>query len=77
MRECTCHPADNPPKPCPGRYALSLCKMEAAERPLGFIDLCKTLFGLRCALGSCTGQVDRDENSQIGWRCARCYAFRK
>lgn len=28
-RICTCHPADNPPKPCPRKYALSECR-EAA-----------------------------------------------
>lgn len=77
MRECTCHPADNPPKPCPGRYAASLCKMEAAERPLGFVDLVKSAFGLRCVLGMCGGKVDRNEHGEIGWRCGRCYAFKK
>lgn len=25
-RPCTCHPDDNPPKPCPQRYALSECE---------------------------------------------------
>ena len=28
-RPCTCHPNDNPPAPCPRRYALSECR-EAA-----------------------------------------------
>jgi hypothetical protein len=77
MRDCTCHPADNPPKPCPHRYALALCKMEAAERPLGFLDLCKAAFGLRCALGMCGGRVDRNEHGEIGWRCDTCHTFKK
>ena len=25
-RPCTCHPNDNPPVPCPQKYALSECK---------------------------------------------------
>jgi len=25
-RPCTCHPDDNPPKPCAEKYALSECK---------------------------------------------------
>lgn len=23
---CTCHPDDNPPRPCPRKYALSECR---------------------------------------------------
>lgn len=23
---CTCHPADNPPRPCPGQHALAECR---------------------------------------------------
>jgi hypothetical protein len=30
-RSCTCHPDDNPPRPCPKRYALDECR-EFAER---------------------------------------------
>jgi len=29
-RPCTCHPDDNPPRPCPKRYAYSEC-VKAAE----------------------------------------------
>lgn len=25
-RACTCHPDDNPPKPCPQKYALTHCR---------------------------------------------------
>ena len=25
-RPCTCHPDDNPPRPCPKQYALHECK---------------------------------------------------
>jgi hypothetical protein len=25
-RTCTCHPDDNPPKPCPRKFALSECR---------------------------------------------------
>ena len=28
-RPCTCHPDDNPPKPCPQKYALSECRATA------------------------------------------------
>ncbi len=31
-RACTCHPDDNPPRPCPGKYALSECRKAAAYR---------------------------------------------
>ncbi len=24
-RACTCHPSDNPPRPCPGMHALGAC----------------------------------------------------
>jgi hypothetical protein len=30
-RPCTCHPDDNPPRPCPQKYALTECR-EAADR---------------------------------------------
>lgn len=30
-RPCTCHPDDNPPRPCPRKYALSECR--AAAQP--------------------------------------------
>jgi len=29
--KCTCHPDDNPPRPCPQKYAYSEC-VAAAER---------------------------------------------
>ena len=32
MRTCTCHPSDDPPTPCEGRYALHECKAEAEAR---------------------------------------------
>lgn len=31
-RPCTCHPDDNPPVPCPQKYALSECKAAPAPR---------------------------------------------
>ena len=31
-RPCTCHPDDNPPRPCPRKYALADCKLAALER---------------------------------------------
>lgn len=30
-RSCTCHPDDNPPVPCPRRYAYSECRREALK----------------------------------------------
>jgi hypothetical protein len=30
-RPCTCHPDDNPPVPCPQKYALTECRMAAME----------------------------------------------
>ena len=32
VRPCTCHPDDNPPVPCPQKYALTDCRMAALER---------------------------------------------
>jgi hypothetical protein len=29
-RSCTCHPADNPPRPCPRKYAINDCRAAAA-----------------------------------------------
>lgn len=29
---CTCHPSDNPPRPCPQRYAYSECVAASAIR---------------------------------------------
>jgi hypothetical protein len=31
-RRCTCHPDDNPPDPCPEKYALSDCRAAEIER---------------------------------------------
>lgn len=31
---CTCHPSDNPPRPCPQRYAYSECVAVAAILPV-------------------------------------------
>ncbi|MGE5523422.1 MAG: Lar family restriction alleviation protein [Rhodospirillaceae bacterium] len=33
-RPCTCHPDDNPPAPCPRKYALSECRKAAQEPPM-------------------------------------------
>lgn len=30
-KPCTCHPDDNPPRPCPRKYALSECRKAASE----------------------------------------------
>jgi hypothetical protein len=30
-RPCTCHPDDNPPVPCPRKYALTECRATAAR----------------------------------------------
>ena len=30
-RQCTCHPDDLPPVPCPKKYALRECRLAAAE----------------------------------------------
>lgn len=37
-RPCTCHPDDNPPVPCPRRYALSECRLAAAEAARRALD---------------------------------------
>lgn len=34
-RSCTCHPDDNPPRPCPGKFALSECRAAATGRAEG------------------------------------------
>lgn len=31
-RTCTCHPDDNPPSPCPGRFALNECRAAELEK---------------------------------------------
>lgn len=31
-RQCTCHPDDNPPVPCPRKFALTDCRLAASER---------------------------------------------
>lgn len=31
-RTCTCHPDDNPPKPCPRKFALNECRAAAGVR---------------------------------------------
>lgn len=28
-RTCTCHPDDNPPRPCPRKFALTECRIAA------------------------------------------------
>lgn len=33
-RTCTCHPFDNPPIPCPRKFALSACRIAALEHEL-------------------------------------------
>lgn len=33
-RPCTCHPDDNPPVPCPRKFALSECRKAAGVRVL-------------------------------------------
>ena len=32
MQPCTCHPDDNPPVPCPQKFALTECRIAAAHR---------------------------------------------
>lgn len=44
---CTCHPDDNPPKPCPRKHAYSECV--AAARNLGGCNIC----GERLHMGCC------------------------
>jgi hypothetical protein len=31
-KPCTCHPDDNPPRPCPRKYALTECRRAADTR---------------------------------------------
>ena len=33
-RRCTCHPDDNPPRPCPRKYALTHCRAADLHRRL-------------------------------------------
>jgi hypothetical protein len=56
-RSCTCHPDDNPPVPCPQKYALSECRHEALRlerdallaaltaHQAFFDDVCSNCFG--------------------------------
>lgn len=34
VRACTCHPSDNPPQPCPQKYALTHCHAAAIAKAL-------------------------------------------
>lgn len=34
-RDCTCHPDDNPPRPCPRKFALSECRLAALSGSAG------------------------------------------
>ena len=36
-KPCTCHPDDNPPRPCPHKYALSECWRAALHRELNAV----------------------------------------
>jgi hypothetical protein len=36
-RRCTCHPDDDPPQPCPRKYALRDCRIAAAAARLRHI----------------------------------------
>lgn len=38
QRPCTCHPDDNPPRPCPRKFALEECRAAAVERRDRFND---------------------------------------
>jgi hypothetical protein len=54
-RSCTCHPDDNPPRPCPQKYALSECRAatqsvaDAQDAPAltdeQIDDICKDIYG--------------------------------
>ena len=51
-RPCTCHPDDNPPVPCPQKYALSECRAAApAPEPWawGWEDVTRDGREIRCA----------------------------
>lgn len=43
-RSCTCHPDDNPPRPCPRKYALTECRSAADPA-----DLCAELRATHCS----------------------------
>lgn len=38
-RTCTCHPDDNPPVPCPKKYALSECRVAQPAEPAEPVQL--------------------------------------
>lgn len=42
-RQCTCHPGDNPPRPCPRRFALSECREHSKQPTAEDIDRCEEL----------------------------------
>lgn len=37
-RPCTCHPDDNPPRPCPRKYALTECRKAAGNDASPILD---------------------------------------
>jgi hypothetical protein len=57
-RPCTCHPDDNPPKPCPRKYALDECRKAAGADVLteGEIDT----YSARLRLGKSDADVTRE-----------------
>ena len=68
-RGCTCHPDDSPPRPCKKKFALTECRLSAAqariaelEGALGEIAAPSTVAG--------THEQDRDKKLQSIARAA-------
>lgn len=68
-RACTCHPDDNPPVPCPRRYALSECRAAVAQQgeAVALADALERLHDRREPYrdGRVTGQMIGNESYQI------------
>jgi hypothetical protein len=62
VRPCTCHPDDNPPRPCPQKYALADCRA-AADQP----DAGKVLYEQQCWHGA-TPWDELHEDTRTLWR---------
>lgn len=39
QRQCTCHPDDKPPVPCPGKFALTECRAAVTPSPVDIVGI--------------------------------------
>jgi len=69
VRPCTCHPDDNPPVPCPRKYALTECRDAASVRSTG--EKCVRCGGSRVILYHADGGTNPPATAEP---CPSCTA---